>query len=148
MGANMRGGETKVNKEGGIVVKSLSIKMLAVFAAVMLTVVVFTSVPGWAAEPKAAATGVPAPAVKAPKHGGAPASGTAELLDLNTATKEQLMALPGISETTAREIIRSRPFAKKDQLKSRKILTEQGYDRIKDRVIAKQPPGKKAAHKR
>ena len=50
--------------------------------------------------------------------------------------------------TTAREIIRSRPFAKKDQLKSRKILTEQGYDRIKDRVIAKQPPGKKAAHKR
>ena len=148
MGANMRGGETKVNKEGGIVVKSLSIKMLAVFAAVVLTVVVFTSVPGWAAEPKAAATGVPAPAVKAPKHGGAPASGTAELLDLNTATKEQLMTLPGIGEATAREIIRSRPFAKKDQLKSMKILSGQGYDRIKDRVVAKQPPRKKTAPKR
>ena len=43
MGANMRGGETRVNKQGGgMVVKSLSIKMLAVFAAVVLTVVAMT----------------------------------------------------------------------------------------------------------
>jgi len=121
----------------------LWIKVLAVVA-----VVVFTAVSCWAVEPKAALKGVPAPAVKASKQGGASASGTAELLDLNTATKEQLMTLPGIGEATAREIIRSRPFAKKDQLKSMKILSGQGYDRIKDRVVAKQPPRKKAVPKR
>ncbi|MDI9569207.1 MAG: helix-hairpin-helix domain-containing protein [Pseudomonadota bacterium] len=122
-------------------VKSLSIKMLAAFAAT-LVVAALVSVPVWAA-PQGAAAGVPAPAVAAPKRGGAPNVGKVELLDLNTATKEQLMALPGIDEATAREIVRGRPFAKKDQLKSMKILTDQGYDRIKDRVIAKQPPRKK-----
>jgi len=125
--------------------RDLWIKMLVVVAAVM-----FAAASGWAAESKTAVKGAPAPApaVKAPKQGGVPASGTAELLDLNTATKEQLMTLPGIGEATAREIIRSRPFAKKDQLKSMKILSGQGYDRIKDRVVAKQPPRKKAVPKR
>jgi len=125
--------------------RDLWIKMLVVVAAVM-----FAAASGWAAESKTAVKGAPAPApaVKAPKQGGVPASGTAELLDLNTATKEQLMTLPGIGEATAREIISSRPFAKKDQLKSMKILSGQGYDRIKDRVVAKQPPRKKTAPKR
>jgi len=132
-------------KEGEMLARDLWIKMLVVVAAVM-----FAAASGWAAESKTAVKGAPAPApaVKAPKQGGVPASGTAELLDLNTATKEQLMTLPGIGEATAREIIRSRPFAKKDQLKSMKILSGQGYDRIKDRVVAKQPPRKKTAPKR
>ena len=132
-------------KEGEMLARDLWIKMLVVVAAVM-----FAAASGWAAESKTAVKGAPAPApaVKAPKQGGVPASGTAELLDLNTATKEQLMTLPGIGEATAREIIRSRPFAKKDQLKSMKILSGQGYDRIKDRVVAKQPPRKKTATKR
>jgi competence protein ComEA len=67
----------------------------------------------------------------------------AELIDLNTATKEQLMTLTGVGEVTAQRIIKNRPYAKKDQLKSMKILTDKEYDRIKDRIIAKQPPKKK-----
>jgi DNA uptake protein ComE-like DNA-binding protein len=66
-----------------------------------------------------------------------------ELVDLNTATKAQLMALAGISELTAQRIMTNRPYAKKDQLKSRKILTPQEYDRIKDKIIARQPAKKK-----
>jgi DNA uptake protein ComE-like DNA-binding protein len=67
----------------------------------------------------------------------------AELIDLNTATKAQLMTLTGVGELTAQRIIKNRPYAKKDQLKSMKILTDQEYDRIKDRIIARQPPKKK-----
>jgi len=53
------------------------------------------------------------------------------------------MTLTGVGEATAQQIIKNRPYAKKDQLKSKKILTDQGYDKIKDKIIAKQPPKKK-----
>ena len=104
----------------------------------MLTVVValtFTAASGWAADPKAAVKQTPVPEQKVEKK--------AELIDLNTATKAQLMSLTGVGELTAQRIIKNRPYAKKDQLKSMKILTDQEYDRIKDRIIARQPPKKK-----
>jgi competence protein ComEA len=104
----------------------------------MLSVVValtFTAASGWAADPKAAVKQTPAPKQTVEK--------AAELIDLNTATKAQLMTLTGVEELTVQRIIRNRPYAKKDQLKSMKILTDQEYDRIKDRIIARQPPKKK-----
>ena len=110
--------------------KALLVRVLAVIVAVM-----FVATAGWAADPKATAKAVPAPEKKVEK--------AAEPIDLNTATKEQLMTLTGVGEVTAQQIIKNRPYAKKDQLKSKKILTDQGYDKIKDRIIAKQPPKKK-----
>jgi DNA uptake protein ComE-like DNA-binding protein len=58
-------------------------------------------------------------------------------LDLNHATKAQLRDLPGITDVRADRVIAGRPYGNPQELASRHILTPQVYDRIKDRVTAK-----------
>ena len=61
-----------------------------------------------------------------------------ELLDLNTATREQLVALPGIGETYADAIIKNRPYKGKSDLVSKKVIPSAAYKKIRTRVIAHQ----------
>lgn len=62
----------------------------------------------------------------------------AEIIDINTASKDQLKALPGIGDEYSKKIIENRPYKKKDQLVSKKVIPKATYDKIKDRIIAKQ----------
>ncbi|MBE7180966.1 MAG: helix-hairpin-helix domain-containing protein [Terriglobus roseus] len=62
-----------------------------------------------------------------------------EPIDLNTATPDQLKALPGIGDAYAKRIIDGRPYTMKNQLTQRGILPQATYDKIKDSVIARRP---------
>ena len=82
----------------------------------------------------AAALGSPLAAQTRP-----PAAPAAQLIDLNTASRDDLMKLDGIGEVRADAIIRARPFRAKTELVERRLIPEALYDRISDKVMARPP---------
>lgn len=67
------------------------------------------------------------------------AGATMPMVDINSATKEELMKIHGLTDAIADKIVAGRPFASRSELLSKKILTPAEYAKIRARVMAKKP---------
>jgi len=105
---------------------------------VLIPLLYSPAAPAQAARPAKPAASAPAkPAATIPASAAA-AAATSSLIDINTATADQLKAIPGIGDVYSKKIIDGRPYANKTQLVSKNILPQGVYDKVKDKIIAKQ----------
>ena len=75
---------------------------------------------------------------QAPATRSAPAAPAGKPVDINSASAGELKSVPGIGDAYANKIMAGRPYNSKAQLKSRNILPDAVYEKVKDRLVAKQ----------
>ena len=74
----------------------------------------------------------------APSAAGKATQPAGQLVDINSASAEELDKLPGVGPARAKAIIANRPYGGKDDLNNRKIVPPNVYNQIKDKIIARQ----------
>jgi competence protein ComEA len=127
-----------------------SIPMVALAALLAVTMAYAqegTSSGASSTTPATTAPAKPAKAAKAMKSSSKKAAAHMAKLDLNSASKEDLMKLPGVGDATADKIIAARPFKTKAELTAKGIVTKKEYAAIANKVIAKQEPSANATSK-
>lgn len=85
-----------------------------------------------------ATTKAPSPAPSTAPAASSPVAVTIKPVDINSASKAQLMSLPGIGEAEAKKIIAARPFRSKARLVADNILSQAAYNALKGRIVAVQ----------
>ena len=105
-------------------------------AAALLAVLMLT-LPAAAQTARPRGTGATAPR----QAGKATAQKSSALIDLNSASKQELQTLTGIGDALSQKIIDGRPYRAKNELVTKKIIPQATYDKIKDQIIARQKKG-------
>lgn len=123
-------------------IRSTQIRTLSAFAiAILLPVAAFaatgTATSSTTPAPKAAVTNATATTHSHPAHL-ASKTKRAPATDINSASKEDLMKLPGITDELAQKIIDARPYKTKTELTKKNVLTKAEYSKVRSHVIAKQ----------
>ena len=91
-----------------------------------------------AVEAQTAKPATPAPSEPAKPAAKAAANEKMAPLDINSASADELKALPGIGDAYAQKIIDGRPYKGKDDLVQKKIIPKATYNKIKNDIVAKQ----------
>ena len=100
-------------------------------SAIGLSLLLAMPVAAQTASPSKSPAAAPSAAAKATQPAG-------QLVDINSASAEELDKLPGVGPARAKAIIANRPYGGKDDLNNRKIIPPNVYNQIKDKIIARQ----------
>jgi competence protein ComEA len=104
-------------------------------ATLLCTLFLLTTLSGFSlAQASTSTTG----SAKTSSTAGKKKAGKSEKIDINSASKDQLQTLSGIGDATAQKIIDGRPYKRKNELVSKKIISKSEYDKVRDKIIAKQ----------